>query len=70
MFVLQGITSKKLKDNPQNGREYLQIIYPIKELVSRMYLLQKLLKLNSKKTNDPIKKWAKNLDISPKKIHN
>ena len=38
-----------------------------KELISKIY--KQYLKLNSRKINDPIKKWEKELDISPKKTY-
>ena len=41
------------KDNPLNGRKHLQVISLIKALY------KEYLQLSDKKTNNPIKNWAK-----------
>ena len=45
-------------DNPQNGEKIFANYVPDQGVVSRIY--EELLKLNSKKTSNPIKNWAKN----------
>ena len=58
--------SRKWKDNPQNGRRYLQIIFGKGLIIFRIY--KEGLQSNNKKTNIPVKQWAKNVtDISQKK---
>ena len=51
--------SIELKNKPKNGRKYLQKTSD-KVLLTRLY--KELLKPNNKKTNNPIKKWAKDLN--------
>ena len=44
----KDILSRKRKDNPQNGRKYLEVIYLVKGLVYRIY--KESLQPNSEKT--------------------
>ena len=55
-LVLQKTPSRKWKDNPQNGRKYLQIIYLISIFLFRIYT--ELLKFNNENTNNPTVKWT------------
>ena len=59
--------STKLKDSLLNGRRYLQMTYLIR--VSIQNLVKNLSKSTPKKPNNPIKKWAEDTDIFPKKIY-
>ena len=60
-------TINKVKRQPSEWEKIIANKTTDKELISKIY--KQLMQLNSRKINDPIKKWAKELDISPKKTY-
>ena len=59
-FCTMKETISKVKRQPSKWEKIIANEVTDKELISKIY--KKLLKLNSRKINDPIKKWAKELN--------
>ena len=67
-FCTTKETIKKVKRLPSEWEKIIANKATDKELVSKIH--KQLMQLNSRKINDPIRKWAKELtDISPKKTY-
>ena len=67
-FCTTKETISKVKRQPSEWVEIIANEATDKELISKIY--KQLLQLNSRKINDPIKKWVKELiDISLKKTY-
>ena len=68
MFCTTKETISTVKRQPSEWEKIIANEATDKQLISKIY--KQLLQLNSRKINDPIKKWAKELkDISPKKTY-
>ena len=60
IFCATKVTISKVKRQPSEWEKIIANEATDKELVSKIY--KQLLQLNSRKINDPIKKWAKELN--------
>ena len=60
-------TISKVKRQPSEWEKIIANEATDKQVISKIH--KQLLQLNSRKINDPIKKWAKELEISPKKTY-
>ena len=66
-FCTRKETISKVKRQPSEWEKIIANEATDKQLISKIY--KQHLQLNSRKINDPIKKWAKEIDISPKKTY-
>ena len=66
-FFTAKETLSKVKRQPSEWEKIVANETTDKELISKIY--KQLMKLNTRKTNNSIKKWSEDLDISPKKLY-
>ena len=66
-FCTMKETISKAKRQPSEWEKIIANKATDKELISKIY--KQLLQFNSRKINDPIKNWAKELNSSPKKTY-
>ena len=66
-FCTAKETISKVKRQPSEWEKIKVNETTDKGLISKIY--KQLIQLNARKTNNPIKKWEKDLDISPKKTY-
>ena len=64
-FYTTKKTISKVKRQPSEWEKIIANETTDKGLTSKIY--KQLIQLNTRKTNNPIKKWEKDSDISPKK---
>ena len=62
----QKETISKVKRQPSEWEKIIANEVTDKQLISKIY--KQLLQLNSRKINNPIKKWAKDLNVRPETI--
>ena len=66
-FYTAKETISKVKRQPSEWEKIIANEITDKGLISKIY--KQVIELNVRKTNNPIKKWGKDLDISPKKTY-
>ena len=66
-FCKMKETISKLKRQPSEWEKIIAHEKTDKESTSKIF--KQLMQLNTRKMNNPIKKWAKEPDISPKKTY-
>ena len=67
-FCTMKETISKVKRQPSEWEKIIASKATDKELISKIY--KQLMQLSSRKINDPIKKWAKELNSSPRRHTN
>ena len=66
-FCTEKETISKVKRQPLEWEKIIANETTDKGLISKIY--KQLIQLNARETNNPINKWEKDLNISPKKTY-